>query len=145
MANELLRRFLKEQRPGDGQVAKEGQRRTVGELLRAAEEHAEEQRRLAAKKAAEERARRNRQAAEHRAKYLDEIAKREPNLWDQVGTLISMKQPKSYDQAVRLLIDLRDLAFRKGKMKEFGPRLSALHAAQARKPSFIKRLRKAGL
>jgi len=46
---------------------------------------------------------------------------------------------------VRLLIDLRDLASRKGEINEFGPRLSALRAAQARKPSFIERLRKAGL
>ncbi|MBI5967184.1 MAG: hypothetical protein HY882_04935 [Deltaproteobacteria bacterium] len=37
------------------------------------------------------------------------------------------------------------LASRKGKMNEFGSRLNALRAAQARKPSFIERLRKAGL
>jgi hypothetical protein len=145
LAKELFRRFIKERGPGSQQIAQKCERRTIGELLQAAAEHAEELRRAAAKKAAEERARRNREVAEHRAKYLDEIAKRAPNLWDQVGNLISTKQPKSYDQAVRLLIDLRDLAFRKGKMNEFGPRLSALHAAQARKPSFIKRLRKAGL
>jgi hypothetical protein len=62
-----------------------------------------------------------------------------------VETLISTKQPKSYDQAVRLLIDLRDLATRKGKMVEFKARLDALRAAQTRKLSFIERLRRAGL
>ena len=145
LAKELFRQFIKERCSGSQQIAEKCERRTVGELIQEAEERAEERRRAAAKKAAEEKARRDREAAEHREKYLDEIAKREPNLWNQVENLISTKQPKSYDQAVRLLIDLRDLASRKGKMDEFGPRLSALRAAQARKPSFIKRLRKAGL
>ena len=145
LAKELFRRFIKERGSGSQQITEKSDRRTAGELLHAAEERAEERRLAAAKKAAEERARRDREAAEHRAKYLDEIAKREPNLWNQVENLISTKQPKSYDNAVRLLIDLRDLASREGKMNEFGPRLSALRAAQARKPSFIERLRKAGL
>jgi hypothetical protein len=145
LAKELFRRFIKERGSGSQQIAEKCERRTVGEVLQAAEEHAEERRRAAAKKAAEEKAKRDRQAAESRAKYLDEIAKREPNLWSQVENLISTKQPKRYDQAVRLLIDLRDLASRKGKMNEFEAGLQALRAAQARKPSFIERLRKAGL
>ena len=145
LAKELFRQFIKERGSGSQQIAEKCERRTVGELLQAAGEHAEERRRAAARKAAEERARRDREAAEQREKYLDEMAKREPNLWNQVENLISTKQPKSYDQAVKLLIDLRDLAFRKGKRNKFGSRLSALCAAQTRKPSFIKRLRKAGL
>ena len=142
---DLLRRFIKECGSGDREIAEQNEKRTVGELLRAAEERAEENRRIAAKKAAEEKTRREREAAEHREKYLNEIAKRELDLWNQVETLISTKQPKSYDQAVRLLIDLRDLATRKGKMVEFKARLDALRAAQTRKPSFIERLRRAGL
>ena len=145
LTTDLLRRFIKECGSGDREIAEQNEKRTVGELLRAAEERAEENRRIAAKKAAEEKTRREREAAEHREKYLNEIAKRELDLWNQVETLISTKQPKSYDQAVRLLIDLRDLATRKGKMVEFKARLDALRAAQTRKPSFIERLRRAGL
>jgi hypothetical protein len=52
---------------------------------------------------------------------------------------------QDYDQAVKLLVDLRDLAVRKGKTDEFEARLNAFRAAQARKPSFIERLRKAKL
>jgi hypothetical protein len=54
------------------------------------------------------------------------------------------KQPKSYDQAVALLVDLRDLAVR-DKDGAFGIRLEARREAQAKKPSFIQRLAKAGL
>jgi hypothetical protein len=145
LATELLRRFIEERRPGDGQFAEKTQRRTAGELLHAAEERAEERRRLAAKKAAEEKARRDREAAMSREKYLQEIAGREPMLWNQVEELIATRQPNSYDQAVKLLVDLRDLAVHKGKREDFESKINALGAAQARKPSFIKRLRRAGL
>lgn len=43
-----------------------------------------------------------------------------------------------------LLVDLRDLAARNGEA-EFQQRLEELRAAQARKPTFIDRLEKAGL
>jgi len=80
-----------------------------------------------------------------RAKYLDEIAGGEAGLWNEVENLISTKQPRNYDSAVKLLVDLRDLAARKGKADDFRARLDVIRVAQARKPSFIERLRKAGL
>ena len=144
-ATELLRQFIRECDQEGQRTAKQTRRRTAGELLRSAEELAEERRQLTAKKAAEEKARREREAAILRAKHLDEIAGREPGLWNEVENLISTKQPKSYDSAVKLLVDLRDLAARKGKTDEFRARLDAICVAQARKPSFIERLRKAGL
>ena len=144
-ATELLRQFIRECDQEDQGAAEQPRRRTVGELLRSAEEHAQERRQLAAEKAAEEKARRKREAAILRAKHLDKIEGREPELWNEVETLISTKQPKSYDSAVKLLVDLRDLAARKGKTNEFQARLDAIRVAHVRKPSFIERLRKAGL
>jgi hypothetical protein len=44
-----------------------------------------------------------------------------------------------------LLTDLRDLAQRDGKEREFRTKLEPIHAAHARKPSFLERLRKAAL
>ena len=144
-AIDLRRRFIREFKQKGARPAKQPPRRTVGELLRSAEDLAEENRRFAAQKAAEEKARREREAAILRAKHLDEIAGREPGLWNEVENLISTKQPKSYDSAVELLVDLRDLAARKGKTDEFRTRLDAIRMAHARKPSFIERLRKTGL
>jgi hypothetical protein len=42
-------------------------------------------------------------------------------------------------------MDLRDLAARTGNIEEFQARLNAICMAQARKPSFLERLHKAGL
>lgn len=145
LAPELHRRFIRERHMGGRQGSEILERRPVAELLRAAEEHAEERRRIAARKAAEAKVRREREAAIARAKYLDEIAGREPKLWDEVASLIAVRQPKSYDQAAKLLVDLRDLAARDGKASEFDARINAFRAAHARKPTLIKRLQKAGL
>jgi hypothetical protein len=65
-------------------------------------------------------------------------------LWVEVDALVATKQPKNYDQAVKILVDLRDLDGR-GSGGDFRRRIEALRQAQARKPSFIDRLRKAGL
>jgi len=138
---ELLQRFLKE-RPGNGGPATSD--RTVGQLLQAAEAYTTERRRLEAEKLAKEKARREREAAIARETYLDSLVGREAKLWTEVDGLVAMKQPKKYDHAVKILVDLRDLAAR-GKEGDFGLRIEALRQAQAKKPSFIGRLRKAGL
>ena len=145
LAMELLHRFRKRHNHAglrsDARVA----RRTVGELLQAAAARTQERRQAEARKRAEEAERRKREATIARARHLDQIAAQEPKLWARIDDLIATKQPKSYDQAVSLLIDLRDLAQREGKDHEFRMKLEAIYAAQARKPSFIERLRKAGL
>ena len=138
---ELLQKFLKEQAGTDGTKATG---RTVGQLLRAADDYSVERERLEAEKRAKEKARREREAAILRQKYLDSLAGIEPKLWAEVECLVSSKQPKSYDQAVRILVDLRDLAAR-GEGGDFGLRKEALRQNHARKPSFIERLRKVGL
>jgi FtsZ-interacting cell division protein YlmF len=117
----------------------------VGELLQAAQAHREECRQAKARKREEEAARREREAAVARAKHLDEIAGREPQLWARIDSLIAATQPKSYDEAVSLLIDLRDLAQREGTDRQFRMKLEAIHVAHARKSSFIMRLAKADL
>jgi hypothetical protein len=113
-ATELQRRFIREYDQNHQGATGRPQRRTVGELLRSAEEHAEKRRQLAAKKAAEEKAQRERKAAILRTKHLDKIEGREPQIWSEAEN-------------------------------EFQARLDAIRVAHVRKPSFIERLRKAGL
>ncbi len=145
LAAELLQRFRRDR--GDVGLASSASaaRRTVGELLQAAEARTEKRRQTEARKRAEEAARREREAAAARAKHLDKIAGREPELWARVDALIAATQPRSYDEAIGLLIDLRDLAQRDGTDRQFRVRLDAMRVDHARKPSFIKRLDKAGL
>jgi hypothetical protein len=146
LGSDLLRRLIKGRHPEARDAAETTtRRRTVGELLRAAEEHTEERRRIAKRKAAEAKARREREAAIARAKYLKEIAGREPKLWNEVTSLIASRQPKSYDQAVNLLVDLRDLAASNNKSATFESRLRSLEELHARKGNLLKRIKKAGL
>ena len=65
-------------------------------------------------------------------------------LWEEVEGLIATKQPKSYERAVELLVDLRDLAARQ-EGSDFRRRVEELRTAHARKPALIERLHKAGL
>lgn len=140
---ELRSRFnrsLAQSRP-----AGEGPRRTVGQLLAAAEAFTEQRQREQAQKAAAEKARQEHLAATARQKHLDGLAGREPELWTQVEELVVTKLPKSYDLAVQHLVDLRDLAACKGEEVDFSQRVAVLREAHLRKPSFIGRLEDKGL
>ncbi len=141
---ELAQRFRSVRTAEQGAGKAATSKRTVAELLRGAERAAAERRRVAAKKAAREEARREREAAVARAEHLDRIAAREPAIWNQLERLVAAGHPKRYDQAVELLVDLRDLAARGGG-SGFRQRLAELRVAHGRKPAFIERLRKAGL
>jgi hypothetical protein len=118
-------------------------RRTVADLLRAAERATIVQKQIAAERAAKEKARLERDAALARVKRLDRLAGKELMLWKKVEGLITTKQPRKYDEAVEVLKDLRDLAGSDGA--EFRERVGALRAAHLRKSTLIERLRKAGL
>lgn len=140
---ELLQRFRKS-RP-DKPKSKGGAPRTVEKLLAAAERIAEARHREEAARAAEERTRRQREEAEARRRYLTELAQRETRVWRQIDELIATKQPGRYDEAVKLLCDLRDLGVQEGRAREVEARISRLREEHARKPSFLERLKKAGL
>ncbi len=144
-ATELLQRFLKQRSGAHDGSGTQAARRTVGELLEAAETRAEERRQAEARKRDEEAECRKRQAEIARAEFLDQIAGQQLKLWARIEGLIATKQPKRYDEAVKLLIDLRDLAQREGKDDKFRMRIETIHAVHARKPSFLERLGKAGL
>jgi hypothetical protein len=145
---ELLQRFRREaaaaSSPEDA-AATAAERRTVGALLAAAERRAEERSRREAERRAAERARREREQAAARAAYLDTLQGREPEIWTQVESLIATKRPKDYDQAVTLLVDLRDLSARSGREAEFPTQLRELRERHAMKVSLLARLDQAGM
>lgn len=145
LATELHRRFIKERQTRGREGSEMLERRTVGELLRASEEQAEERRRIAQRNAAEAKARREREAAIARTRYLKEIAGSESKLWKEVASLVATRQPKSYDQAVKLLVDLRDLAASKNDSATFESRLRSFEELHARKGNLLKRMKKARL
>ncbi|MDF2578089.1 MAG: hypothetical protein K0S74_1573 [Chlamydiales bacterium] len=119
-------------------------RRTVGELLTKAKGIREERKRAEKEKKACEKAMKVQQLQMRREKRLDEIAGKEASIWREIGALVNEKIPKSYEKAIDLIIDLRDLAKRIHD-KDFSSKLTALQETHARKSSFIQMLKAKGL
>jgi len=138
----LYLRFLEEQpsivRPG----ASGG--RTVAMLLRLAEDCAAERKRIKADSSARQKAVREQEAAIAREAHLDRLMGQEHRLWAEVEALVATRQPKHYDQAVKLLLDLREMGFR-SKAGDFAQRLDQFRSLHAQRPALIKRLGLAGL
>jgi uncharacterized Zn finger protein len=109
-----------------------------------AETYAKDRKRRAAEKKAKEQARKKRERALAREKYIESLAGREDSIWKKVDALIDSKQPVKYDEAVKLLVDLRDLYKKTGKEKAFKQKLNTICENHHRKVSFLNRLKKAG-
>jgi hypothetical protein len=124
--NELRQRFLRSQ----PKAFAEAKPRTVSELLTAAEHRAEER----ARKKAERKAR-------ERARYLGDLAKRESAVRKHVSDLIATQKPAAYDEAARLLADLKDLGAHSGRGAEMDEYIQRIRTEHARKRSFIRRLK----
>jgi hypothetical protein len=142
---ELLRRFQQHVAQQTSHAPAVIQRRTVRDLLAAAQARTEERtRRLEAKRAAEA-ARQKAKAEAERARYLDQLEKREGEIWERIAAHIQKRQPNEYDKAVSLLIDLHDLAVRKQRVAAFQSALEELRQAHTAKQGFLRRLAKAEL
>ena len=141
---EVLQRYLTERALSAVSTGGSILPRTAGELLRSAEARRVERARIAAEKSVVEKARREREAAAVRARHLDLLAGRELQLWRKIADLVATRLPKDYDETVRLLVDLRDLAAR-SDTTAFQSQLASFRAAHARKPSLLTRLKLAGL
>ena len=109
-------------------------RRTVQELLEAASE--------------EEKKAEKRQQQEAEAKRIQELkalAKREAQVWQQVESLIQKAQSKPYDEAVQLLVKLRDLAEYQNQFPAFQQRLNQIYEQYSNRSGLKRRLQELGL
>ena len=109
-------------------------RRTVQELLEAASEE---------EKKAEKR--RQQEAEAKRIEELQTLAKREAQVWQQVESLIQKAQSKSYDEAVKLLVKLRDLAEYQNGLPVFQERLNRIYEQYSNRSGLKRRLQEIGL
>ena len=142
--SELMHRFQKSV-SSKADSKPENQPRSAIDLITMAESYAKERKRRAAEKRARAQARRKREKALARKQYLESLAKRENRIWYKVNAFIESKQPAKYDQAVELLIDLRDLNQMTGDEKAFDKKLEKICIKHYRKSTFLKRLQKVGL
>ena len=100
--------------------------------------------RLNERRAAEE-TRRKAEDEANRTRYLDQLGRREPEIWEQVAVHILKRQPNEYAKAIGLLTDLHDLSVRRGKRAIFQRQLEKIRQTHAAKESFLRRLDKANL
>jgi hypothetical protein len=107
-------------------------RRTARELRAAAEVRRE--RREHAEAARAEKARKAMAAA--RTKRLDALATKLDAAWTELESLVGRS---AHDDAIKLTIDLRDLAKRDGAESGFADRFAALRKRQPQRRTFFKR------
>ena len=142
MGVRLLRRLEELQRSAGGGPPKSAPtRRTVGELLKSCckLKLAEEERK---QKEAETK---KRDEAERRKKHIIALAPDEPLLWKRVEQHIEEKLPKAYLEAVKILLDLRDIARYRRLEAQFEQRVAQLAEHYRRRPALQSALRGASL
>ncbi|AFY89304.1 hypothetical protein [Chroococcidiopsis thermalis] len=112
----------------------DGSKRTIQQLLDAAQtERAEAEKH-------------QQQAAEaRRIQELQALAGRETQAWDEVETLLQKPQAKTYDRAVQLLVQLRDLAQYRDQYPAFQEQLNQIYGQYSKRNAFVERLRRARL
>ena len=94
--------------------------------------------------AAQETIRKNVEAEEKRVEGLRKLARREPQVWEEVEATLG-KGHGQYALAVAQLTQLRDLADFQKTRAEFNRRLRDLRARYASRRAFVERLNRAGL
>jgi hypothetical protein len=144
LANRLRQRFHQAWRQTHPAPATAQNRRTASDLWQISATLRQEEQRRQAAEAARQRAEQERRAAAQRKQYLASLVAQEPRLWQEVATLLNTTQPTKYDEAVRLLRDLRDLATDGGHLGRWEARLKEFRQRYARKPSLMQRFNKAG-
>jgi hypothetical protein len=80
-----------------------------------------------------------------RIERLEDLARRESQIWAEVEALIQRSQAKPYDQATRLLGDLKELAAYQGREGDFATRMDELAGRYSRRSALLERFRKAKL
>jgi hypothetical protein len=111
-------------------------RRTVARLQARAEELRAARRRAAAERAAQARA----AAAAARSKRLAALARRGEAAWRELEQLV---EARTYEEAVRLAMDLRAAAAQAGKPDEFDRRIAEVKQRYGRRRAFLDRLGRA--
>jgi len=140
----LMRRFQRQNSQHSSQTVATA-RRSAGDILAVAHARAKEKIQQMNERRAVEEARRKAEDEANRARYLDQLGRREPEIWEQVAIHILKRQPNDYARAVGLLTDLHDLAVRRGKRAKFQMELEKIRQTHVAKESFLRRLAKANL
>jgi hypothetical protein len=143
---DLLRRFNQYRlSPALRAERVDSQPRTVSQIMALAQVHTDQRIRREAERKAAEQEKQEWARTSARVKYLDKLAGREAQIWEQVDALAQTKQPNNYDRALSHILDLRDLASRRGQQVHFDSALERLRMNHRAKTTFLRRLSNATL
>ncbi|MGL5032459.1 MAG: hypothetical protein ACRC6M_01495, partial [Microcystaceae cyanobacterium] len=131
LSNKLKRKLL-EIVPTNSVVGQP--QRTVEMLLQAAEQEAEEW-------AEKEKER----AYKQKIKELKAFAPKEAATWSEIERLLTVPQAKNYDQVVKLLLQLQDLAHYQKRLLDFRGKVQTISQDYSNRSGLIRRLREAKL
>jgi len=143
--NHVVRRFRRTNLQQTSDALAVSERRKVGDLLAAAQTRAKERARLLNEQRTADAAKRRAEDLANRARYLDQLGRSQPEIWKQVAAHVQTWQPKDYDRAVSLLIDLHDLAVCRGQTARFQAALEKVRQVHAAKEGFLRRFAKTNL
>lgn len=108
--------------------------RTTGQLFKQAEKNEKE-----AKRKAHEEAERK------RIQRLEKLAQEEGSTWTYVENLLTEKRAKTYDEATKLLVELRDMAKYKQRENQFADHFKSICEKYGKSVALMERFRRAGL
>lgn len=130
-----LKRRLRELLPAAPALPQPGApARTITQIVEAAEA-------LACRREEEEK--RKTEAA--RVRRLKALIPQEPGLWQQVYALIAQKKTAAYEDAIKILVQLRDLAEFQGQQAQFQAKISQIHQDYKTLSGLRSRMRSARL
>lgn len=89
-----------------------------------------------------ERQRKAEAARLRRRQELADLERRESQVWAEIETLIGLAKADAYDQATNHLVNLRELAQRRGELEMFKARVNTLAERYRRKSSLSERFRR---
>jgi hypothetical protein len=79
------------------------------------------------------------EAERKRIQGLLDLAGREEATWRWIDSLIGQRQAKPYDEATKLLVDLRDLAIYQNRLQQFQKRFMAIEKKYRSRPALMER------
>lgn len=84
-------------------------------------------------------------AAEARERELDALEARAETAWKEVFALIEEKKAQPYDQATKLLVNLRDVAARRNQQAAFQKRMDEIVTKYSNRSALLRRFREVRL
>jgi hypothetical protein len=84
-------------------------------------------------------------AEQKRIQELLDLARREEATWRWIESLIGQRQAKPYDEATKLLVDLRDLAIYLNRLAQFQERIILIKEKYRSRPTLMERFSRDGL